>query len=393
MYQRKNRPSQKPVCSPLKSRSVKRHLARCQSRTAVTVALVGCGNIGSKLAVQLPLLGIQRILLIDPDRICHARNSRCCEVYASRDLEGRFKVDVLGRVLRASFSEVRVAEWPVTLNLVGLATLRGCAALVGALDSRRGRYELAEAAMMLDLPLVDLAIGGRSSQLVARARTTWTSRNGIDPLNVWSARDWQLLERPQPCGGAGREAPTGQRPVASTISGSMAAALGLMQIDKLLAGDMTDIGWETRIDLNAGLVRCRLPRDGSSPLDRRCRITEAPLVVRARTLVDLVKAAEHRLGPGAEVHLRRPIVTGTVCNRCERRNDTPEPWTTGSCEFCGGLRYGLFPVQVLAMRSLDGLVDAPLGCLGTRDDILLVQSEDGSTRAWFEYHVQEIKRG
>lgn len=223
-----------------------------------TVILVGCGNIGSKIALEVPMLGIKRVVLIDPDRICVKRNSKCCTLFASAAVQGQFKVDVLFDAIGKQNPQCEVIRLPMLLKQLNIAELRKFtpAILVGAVDSRRARKELAETAVALDVPLVDLAIAGSPDQLIARAQTTWTSVDGVSPLEMWSATDWQLIEEQVSCSASNDD---GKHPVSSAISGALAAVLGLTQIKKLLAGDVSDIGWVIRIDLNtSSLIRSRL---------------------------------------------------------------------------------------------------------------------------------------
>jgi hypothetical protein len=264
---------------------------------------------------------------------------------------------------------------------------------VGAVDSRQARYELARTAIALGQPLVDLAIGDRADQFVARARTTWTALDGIDPLDVWSARDWQLLDDQRPCGISRRDGDEEERPVASTISGSLAAALALTQIRKLLAGDTADVGWETRIDLgHASLVRCRLPKADpkSSPLHRDCiGEGESIVAVHAKTLDELIGEAEARLGRGAEIVLNRRLSSSFVCSRCQSSESTPAPIAARKCGDCGEPLHAVFPMAGLTRDSLGSLAGAPLRCLGTEDDLLLARSADESRRLWLEYRLPE----
>ncbi len=367
---------------------------RRQSRRPGALCIVGLGNIGSRIALEAPLIGVRRVVLIDPDRVDCARNGRSCSIYADSKLAGLHKVDALAEVLSLRFPEVRVTAIPRPIDFVGLAALRDAPPLiwVSAVDSRRARYDVARAAIALGQPLVDLAIAGDSDQLVARARTTWRAVEGTHPLGVWSPADWRLLEERQPCGGLGSGSDRDERPITSAISGSLAAALALAQIRKLLAGDTGDVGWETRIDLgHASLVRCRLPKTDaeSSPIDLgTIGDGEATVVVCASTLAELVSEAEAALGRGAEIVLNRQISPGFVCSRCQRQEDTPAPITARECGRCGEPQHAVLPMAGLTRDSLGSLAGAPLDCLGTEDDLLLARSADESRQLWLEYRLE-----
>ena len=163
------------------------------------VVLVGLGNIGSRLAMELPLAGTRELLLVDPDRVSH-RNLQTCWAFSPGDI-GRSKVRVVTQRIRRSFPDVSVEAAECAFDRLGLCRLRDWlpAALVGAVDSRRARYELAEAAMWLGMPLVDLGIPAAGPP-AARVQVTWRAMRPIDPLNAWSVQDWNLLEQVNPCG-------------------------------------------------------------------------------------------------------------------------------------------------------------------------------------------------
>lgn len=224
-----------------------------------TVILVGCGNIGSKLASQLPQIGVKRIVLIDPDRICVARNSRCCTLFASQNIEGQLKVEVLSEEIKKQTPAVQVNFLPMSLRYADIAKLRefGPSVMVGAVDSRSARNGLAEVAKALDCPLIDAAIAGSHNEIVAKVSSMWPSLDGLSPLGPWSGSDWQLSDQVRPCDRPDEN--HDNRQVASPISGALAAALCLTQIRKLFSGDSSDIGWETRVDLNnPTIARCQL---------------------------------------------------------------------------------------------------------------------------------------
>ena len=236
-----------------------------------TVILVGCGNIGSKLATELPLLGVARLVLVDPDRVHRARNGRCCALFACPRADGQGKVDVVAAAVGGVAPDCETIPFAGPVGQLGVGGLRPFtpAILVGAVDSRSARQSLAAVANELAVPLVDLAIAGSPDQLVARVRVTWSQINGSSLTDAWSVRDWQMLDEPHPCSDSDAEQ-AGARPVASAISGHLAATLGLTQIRKLLAGDVRDVGYEIRANLGtASVVRCRLAGAAPGPAAQR----------------------------------------------------------------------------------------------------------------------------
>jgi len=348
------------------------------------VVLVGLGNIGSRMAMELPLAGAKELLLVDPDRTS-ARNLRTCWAFSPKDI-GQPKVDVVARQVRRSFPEVAVETAPCSFNRLGLARLHDWlpAVLVGAVDSRRARYELAEAAFWMDMPLFDLGIPAAGPP-AARAQLTWRTIRAIDPLKAWSAQDWDLLEQTQPCG-----LPSSDRqhkPVASSASGAAAATLGVAAVRKLLSGDTSDIGWELRLEMtHFSTARRALPSNGFSPLDPSDAIRARPLTCKTATLGNLVDAAERLLGSGAVLLLNREISFGFLCRRCGYRPEVgPVGWQP--CPRCGRDMIPVHPLTRLCRDSIQHGADEPVGCLGMARDLLRVQGSTERGRVWMEYRT------
>jgi len=345
------------------------------------VVLVGLGNIGSRLSVELPLAGAKELLLVDPD-CASTRNLDTCWAFSPNDI-GKPKVEVLARRIRKAFPRVSVMAMPCHFAVLGLARLRDClpAVLVGAVDSRRARYELAEAALWLGMPLVDLGIPVAGPP-AAKARITWWPIQAIDPLNAWSAQDWDLLEQVQPC----RPGPSDRNdgPVASSVSGMAAASLGIAAVRKLLSGDVSDVGWECRLELTRfTAARRALPVEGLSPLDPKDRIRVKPVTRRVTTLGDLVGAAERLLGCGAVLLLNREVSFGFLCRRCGRLPDVG-PVGCRRCPKCGRGMNPVHPLSRLNRDFLEDRADEPVGCLGVARDLLRVRGPERE-RIWMEY--------
>ena len=352
------------------------------------VVLCGLGNIGSRMALELPLLGVKRMLLVDPDRVS-PRNLRTCWAFAQPDV-GRHKVDVIAERLRQVFPRLDVEAAPCALNRLGLARLRDWlpGIFVGALDSRRARMELAESALWLGAPVVDLGIPGGALP-AARVQVVWWAMRKIDLLNAWSAEDWNLLGRSQPCGRTGGD--EGARPLASSLSGAAAASLGVAAVRKLLAGDGSDIGWEIRTELvRFSTVRRALPRRGLSPLDPREEIRLRPRRRTVKTLGDLVREAERRLGRGARLLLNRDMSPRFLCSACGALlAGGPVEWR--ACPKCANAAVATRPLGQLSRDELEDdaeLAHLPVACLGVSRDLVRVTDRAGRARCWLQY-VQE----
>ncbi len=256
--------------------------------------------------------------------------------------------------------------------------------LVGAVDSRRARLELAEIAILLEMPLIDLAVAAGSDQFVARAQVSWFAVNGIDPLDSWSLKDWSLIEQKQSCGKETMR--DDSRPAVASASGMLAAAIGTAEIRKLLAGDWSSLGTEIRVDLNHTFARrSKLPEYGYSPLHGMSKIEQIQQSYRVRTLGDLVYRVNQHLGQGAKVMLNREIST-FYCGQCEHFDHSPGPaGDDRNCAICGRHLIAAEPVAFLSQETLGTLANVSVGCLGVNRDLLRVTKNNGSKDVWIQY--------
>ncbi|MBE3123855.1 MAG: ThiF family adenylyltransferase [Planctomycetes bacterium] len=355
------------------------------------IVLVGVGNIGTRLAMELPLAGTRHLVLVDPD-VVTPRNLACCAALGPEDI-GKPKVDVLHRHLLARHPQLDVSRHAVTLDRLGLARLWALRpfVLVGAVDSRRSRLELAETAMFLGVPLVDLAIAQAPDAVHARVQVTWFDTHPVDPLNVWSAEDLALIEEVLPCGAA--DVGNGH-PVAGSVSGMLAAALGVDAVRRLFDGDMSDLGSETRIDLSSRMMaKCQLPRTGLSPLDPALAIREPLVASTAATIGELLDCAGKTLGSGAAVALNRLFSARFACRDCaaifvDRPGPADEPRT---CDTCGRGLVPADPVHALSVDTAQIVAGVPVRALGTAWDLLCAVSADGKRHAWIEYGKEDTQ--
>src|SRR5438105_3813463 len=114
-----------------------------QDRLATaTAVLLGVGALGNEAARLLVLCGVGRLVLCDPDRVASSNLSRCA-LFRERDV-GRFKVEAAADALADLAPGIAVAVRPLPLGRgVGLAELRDANVVLGCLDSRAARLQLA----------------------------------------------------------------------------------------------------------------------------------------------------------------------------------------------------------------------------------------------------------
>lgn len=347
----------------------------------------GVGNVGSRLAPELTLLpGIKRIVLVDNDKV-ELRNLECCFLLSREDV-GKFKADVIAKLIRRVSPEIEVVPIAETIDSIGLARFRDFhpSVAVGALDSRLSRYELARLAMLLRWPLVDAGIPGWGRAKAARVQVTWNDAKPVDPLDAWTEKDWVLIGRRRPCSPK-VDSHSREKPVASSVSGALASAIAAAEVERLLHGDISNVGFEIRVDLSRGVLRrCALPASGLSPLSGTETIEEPPQKCVVNTLYELTNEAEALFGQNANLLLNRKISERFYCPACSSVESKAGPADAErACGGCGGPLVATSPIQQVSKRTMGSLKGERVSCLGLKRDIIGVNSRDGLQRGWLEY--------
>lgn len=110
---------------------------------AATVAVAGCGGLGSNAAVALVRAGVGRLILVDNDRVEPSNLNR--QYFFRADI-GQSKVDALARHLRAINAEVELELLEVTLLPADVPRLLASAnLLIEAFDRAESKQWLVEA--------------------------------------------------------------------------------------------------------------------------------------------------------------------------------------------------------------------------------------------------------
>lgn len=132
--------------------------------TKATVAIIGIGALGNTVAQNLALAGVGNLLLCDPDRIERSNLSRT-PLFREQDV-GRYKAEAARKALRALAPGLSVRTRTARLEAgVGLAELRDASLVLGCLDSRAARLELAGRCGLVRAPWIDGATGAWSGEI------------------------------------------------------------------------------------------------------------------------------------------------------------------------------------------------------------------------------------
>ncbi len=216
----------------------------------LAVAICGLGNIGSHL---VPLLArepaIGELGLIDRDTVSEAnlagQNFRCRDV-------GRTKVAVAtGRAQQIAGERLALRAFHADLRNVPLGAYRRVGVVIGCLDSRRARADLAVKCWRAGRWFIDTGVN--ADAMLARVTVYAATADG--PCYMCSIADWDSVEAAYTCdGGQINAPPTG----APAFLGAAAAVLAMNEVRRLLAGQLTvaDSGREIVLELGNDHLYC-----------------------------------------------------------------------------------------------------------------------------------------
>ena len=128
-----------------------------------TVLVAGCGGLGGYLIEMLLRLGVGEIRAADGDRFEASNLNR--QLLSAPACLGRSKAEVAGERAAAVNPDVRFVAVPefVTEENVG-RLIRGCDAVLDALDNIASRKQLAKACSDEEIPMIHGAICGWTAQ-------------------------------------------------------------------------------------------------------------------------------------------------------------------------------------------------------------------------------------
>lgn len=279
------------------------------------VIVVGAGAIGSHVLPPLarsPL--VSRVTVIDRDRY-DAGNTRGQHI-DERDV-GEAKVRVQARRLRRIDPALEVVAIRAEVEHVPLGVLRGDV-IVAALDSRRARMVVNQAAWRLGVPWIDAGV--HADGMLARVRVLVPAEGAPCLECGWDQADYDALEQAYPCAPGVTPGATG----APAPLAALAAAIQAAECERLLGSDEahTSAGREVLIGLRphthsvATYPRnpsCRMPdHDG-------WRIGPLGLTPNRATLDDLMAIGSTLRGASASLAFAvagQRMATSLRCDGC-----------------------------------------------------------------------------
>jgi molybdopterin/thiamine biosynthesis adenylyltransferase len=197
---------------------------------ACKVLVIGAGALGNEMLKNLALLGFQKIVVVDLDRIEESNLSRAI-LYRTEDV-GQYKADAAARAFE-KIAPGTVVQ-PLVANVLrdcGLGLFAWSDVILAGLDNREARLWINRCAWKVNRPWIDGAIEGING--VARAFLP-----GKAPCYECTLGevDWAILEKRMSCNLLAHEEQTeGKIPTTPTIS-SIIGGIQVQEAVKLIHG-------------------------------------------------------------------------------------------------------------------------------------------------------------
>jgi adenylyltransferase/sulfurtransferase len=320
---------------------------------AARVLVIGAGALGNEILKNLVLLGFERIVIVDLDKIEESNLSRSI-LYRSSDV-GSYKAEAAARSVLALAPNVKVK--PLVANVVqdcGLGIFAWSDVIIAGLDNREARLWINRCAWKMNRPWIDGAIegiNGVAKVFVAGAAPCYECTLG--------ETDWKLLDQRMSCNLLLREAnPEGKVATTPTIS-SVIAGIEVQEAVKLLHGMPTLAGCGFVFE---GLNHTSYKVEYTANPDCMSHFTFASVTELARkssewTLEDLRRRGGEDLdAPDVVVEFTRDIVRELECPACGAKEEIFAPvgsikYEQGRCPRDGEMRL------VKTIHSYDGSED------------------------------------
>jgi len=317
------------------------------------VLVIGAGALGNEILKNLALLGFQRIVIVDLDKIEESNLSRSI-LYRSSDV-GSYKAEAAARSVLALAPNVKVK--PLVANVVqdcGLGIFAWSDVIIAGLDNREARLWINRCAWKMNRPWIDGAIegiNGVAKVFVAGAAPCYECTLG--------ETDWRLLEQRMSCNLLLREANTEGKVATTPTISSVIAGIEVQEAVKLLHGMPTLAGSGFVFE---GLNHTSYKVEYTANPDCMSHFTYESVTELARkssdwTLEDLRRRGVEDLdAPDVVVEFTRDIVRELECPACGAKEEIFAPvgsikYEQGRCPRDGEMRV------VKTIHSYDGSED------------------------------------
>lgn len=306
------------------------------------VTVVGAGAIGSHLLPHIARMDtVTAMTVIDRDHYDQA-NLRAQNIYTP-DV-GKSKAQVHGRRSRQINRDLRIRAFEQPFEDLPLGWLRSHV-MLAAVDSRRTRMAVNQAAFRLRVPWIDAGVD--ADGLLARVQVYIPAPGSPCLECAWSPRDYELVEQAYPCQAEGGDPLPTHAPSAL---GALAAALQAIECGKLLAGDREHLLEHRDVMLDARhgrhfVTRFRRNPDCRMPDHAGWEISPYDADPASTTLDELLATASALRGADGSLRIGvagQVVVAALTCEQCGTR--TPAAFvyrgerrrSASRCVSCGG---------------------------------------------------------
>ena len=341
---------------------------------ACNVLVIGAGALGNEILKNLALLGFQKIVIVDLDRIEESNLSRTI-LYRTEDI-GQYKADAAAR----SFGKIApgAAVQPLVANVLrdcGLGLFAWSDLILAGLDNREARLWINRCAWKVNRPWIDGAIEGING--VARAFLP-----GKAPCYECTLGevDWAILEKRMSCNLLVHEEQTeGKIPTTPTIS-SIIGGIQVQEAVKLIHGLPT---LASRGFIFEGLQHTSYTVDYTENPDCMSHYTIPEIIALPQrssdlTLHALFERAVRDLGSREiTVEFSRDVIHKLVCPSCGGQQELFVPvggvrFEDGKCPRDGQMRIveparGYTGVESYGARTLNQLGLPPFDIFTARN--------------------------
>jgi len=314
------------------------------------VLVIGAGALGNEILKNLVLLGFERIVIVDLDKIEESNLSRSI-LFRSSDV-GSYKAEAAARSVLALAPNVKVK--PLVANVVqdcGLGIFAWSDVIIAGLDNREARLWINRCAWKMNRPWIDGAIegiNGVAKVFVAGAAPCYECTLG--------ETDWKLLQQRMSCNLLLREANTEGKVATTPTISSVIAGIEVQEAVKLLHGMPTLAGSGFVFE---GLNHTSYKVEYTANPDCMSHFTYESVTELARkssdwTLEDLRRRGVEDLdAPDVVVEFTRDIVRELECPACGAKEEIFAPvgsikYEQGRCPRDGEMRV------VKTIHSYDG---------------------------------------
>ncbi len=311
--------------------------------------VVGAGALGNEVVKALGLLGVGKMMIVDPD-IVEPSNLTRSILFRTSGATGSNKARALAQAAAQIFPDTEIEAVEDEIAGLGFRPIAAADILFSCVDSESARLEIAYIATKLDRPVCDAGLGGPN---YSHGRVTFfpgrpaacyccglSGRKRRELLTTW-----QSAVRSCWTSAAAVE----QRPYPSTPT--MAAVIGAMQVEiglrRLL--DSASEAWsiELTLALPVKAETFTLRRSEACPFHapEACMISERDAEAvrggnsRGLTIADLLASAPAVAGTEPVLLLDWPICVQARCGACRERWPPMQRVTVirrrGACPHCG----------------------------------------------------------